>query len=248
MARNIVAGNWKMNLLKEEAISLITDLKQLNNSKAELIICTPFVYLEKANTLLVDSSINLGAQDCSTEKSGAFTAEISSEMISSIGAQYIIIGHSERRQYHGETNQSANKKIKNTIESNLKAIYCIGEVLVERESKTYKDVIKKQIAEGLSDISLDDMSHVVLAYEPVWAIGTGKTASPEQAQEIHAFIRDLIKELYNSEIAEKTSILYGGSCKPNNAKEIFEKKDVNGGLIGGASLNAKDFIDIANSF
>jgi len=251
MRKNIVAGNWKMNNNLKEGTELAKEIvskagsSQLN---CELILGTPFIHLNEVSTIIKNSNIFVSAQNCANKESGAYTGEISAQMIRSTGAEYVIIGHSERREYYGESNSILMDKTKIALQNGLKVIFCCGEVLEERESNTQFEVVKKQLEEGIFNLSSEEMKNIVIAYEPVWAIGTGKTASPEQAQEIHAFIRECLTDKYNEEIANQTSILYGGSCKPGNAKEIFANADVDGGLIGGASLKADDFIAIAQSF
>lgn len=250
MRKQIVAGNWKMNKNYPEGIQLINEITQISNQvkDAELIIAPPYIFLSQAADLLKDTPVQLAAQNCSEQKNGAYTGEISSEMLASLGLNYVILGHSERRAYYNETDEIINQKIKLAIQNELKPIVCCGEVLEERESNQHFQVVAKQIKGMFEGINTIDFSNVVIAYEPVWAIGTGKTASPEQAQEMHQFIRETIKNSYGAEIANNLTILYGGSCKPANAKELFANSDVDGGLIGGASLKANDFIAIANSF
>jgi len=250
MRKNIVAGNWKMNKNFPEGIELIKDILEQSKKvdKSELIVSPPYIFLSEAASLLSNSNIGLAAQNCSNNESGAYTGEISASMLSSVGANHVVLGHSERRAYYGETDESINQKIKLCIAKNLNPIVCCGEVLQERENKEHFEVVANQLKGMFENISPEEFKNVIIAYEPVWAIGTGKTASPEQAQEIHEFIRETIKNSYGSELANDLSILYGGSCKPSNAKEIFAKPDVDGGLIGGASLNADDFIAIAQSF
>lgn len=251
MRRKIVAGNWKMNNTLEEGIELagqINDLvenTQIND--VDVVIGTPFVHLTEVNKV-VGEKVAVAAQNCADEKSGAYTGEISAPMIKSTGSKYVILGHSERRTYYGETNEILVKKVNLALENGLAPIFCIGEVLEEREAEKHFDVVKSQIAEGLFHLSAEEFGKVVLAYEPVWAIGTGVTASSDQAQEMHAFIRKTLVEKYGEEVANNTSILYGGSCKPSNAKELFENTDVDGGLIGGASLKAEDFMGIITAF
>lgn len=249
MRQNIVAGNWKMNTLLQDGLELARAVEELSREKtsdALVIIAPPFTHLSKVSELI--TNVLLAAQNCASEGSGAYTGEISPDMIRSAGAEYVIIGHSERRSYYKEDNALLNKKVKLALEKELKPIYCCGELLEEREAGKLFDVIRAQVRDGLSDVSPEAMKRVVIAYEPVWAIGTGLTATPEQAQEMHKFIRDLLKELYGAAIADETPILYGGSCKPGNAKELFANPDVDGGLIGGASLKAEDFIQIVNAF
>jgi len=239
-----------MNKNFPEGIELIKDILEQSKKvdKSELIVSPPYIFLSEAASLLSNSNIGLAAQNCSNNESGAYTGEISASMLSSVGANHVVLGHSERRAYYGETDESINQKIKLCIAKNLNPIVCCGEVLQERENKEHFEVVANQLKGMFENISPEEFKNVIIAYEPVWAIGTGKTASPEQAQEIHEFIRETIKNSYGSELANDLSILYGGSCKPSNAKEIFAKPDVDGGLIGGASLNADDFIAIAQSF
>jgi triosephosphate isomerase len=212
-----------------------------------VIVCPPFPYLEMTSDYSDDSYFMVGAQNVSDQESGAYTGEVSAAMLESMEIDYCIVGHSERRAYYGETDEIVARKVDQLLKHNLRPIVCCGEVLEEREGNRQFDVVKKQITDGLFHLSADEFSNVVIAYEPVWAIGTGKTATPDQAQEMHAFIRNLIAEKYGDEVAENTSILYGGSCKPGNAKELFANKDVDGGLIGGASLKADDFLAIATA-
>jgi triosephosphate isomerase len=213
---------------------------------ALMIIGTPFTHLYEASKVL--DKVKLSAQNCASEESGAYTGEVSVDMIKSTGAAYVILGHSERREYFKEDDATLAKKVDLCLSRDLKPIFCIGEVLSEREANKHFDVVKSQLSNGLFHLSAEAFGEIVIAYEPVWAIGTGVTASPDQAQEMHAFIRSLIGEKYGSEVADNTSILYGGSCKPSNAAELFANPDVDGGLIGGASLKAEDFIQIVNAF
>lgn len=250
MRKYIIAGNWKMNMNLSESIALISAIKnsvaneQLN---CELVICPPFTNLETASALLKDSNVKLGAQNMYYEESGAFTGEVSAAMLKSVGCEYVILGHSERRTIFGESNQLINKKIKKALSSELLPIFCIGETLEERETGTTFDVVKKQIVEGLSEISETDVVKIVVAYEPVWAIGTGKTASKEQAEEVHLFIRNLLVELYSAEIANEITIQYGGSVKPDNAVELLSQPNIDGALVGGACLKAESFLGIAKA-
>lgn len=213
-----------------------------------VIVCPPFPYLEMASDYSNESYFCVGAQDVSTEEVGAYTGEISAAMLQSIELEYCIVGHSERRTYHGETDEMVAKKVNQLLAHDLRPIVCCGEVLSEREAGQQFEVVKRQITQGLFHLTAEQFASVVIAYEPVWAIGTGRTATPEQAQEMHAFIRNLIVEKYGKTVADETSILYGGSCKPSNARELFANPDVDGGLIGGACLKAEDFIAIATSF
>ncbi len=250
MRKQIVAGNWKMNKIFPDGMNLINEIIEKGNNlnDVQLIVAPPFIFLSDAAKMLKNTNIGLASQNCSNKESGAFTGEISAEMLKSTGAEYVILGHSERRAYFGETDESINEKITLAILNNLKPIVCCGEVLEEREGNQHFHVVATQLKGMFEGISKEYFKDIIIAYEPVWAIGTGKTASPEQAQEIHHFIRETVKNSYGSEIANDLSILYGGSCKPSNAKELFSNPDVDGGLIGGASLNADDFIAIAKSF
>jgi len=249
MRTKIVAGNWKMNTLLKDGMELAKAVEKLEKDKtgdALVIIAPPFTHLSKVRELI--ENVKLCAQNCASEPSGAFTGEVSASMLKSAGVEYVIIGHSERRTYYSEDNSLLNKKMKLALASGLKPIFCCGEVLEERESGKLFDVVRKQVEVGLKDLTAMDLETVVIAYEPVWAIGTGVVATPEQAQEMHRFIRNLLQELYGDKVAANLSLLYGGSCKPSNAAELFANPDVDGGLIGGASLKAKDFIDIVNAF
>ena len=248
MRKNIVAGNWKMNKTLVESQALITEIRGIvrdeNTNKAEVIICPTFLALPSASKLLDGSTVKLGAQNCHFEESGAYTGELSASMLKSVGVSHVIIGHSERRQYFHETNEMLAKKTTAAINQGLTVLFCVGETLQERESGSHFDVIKSQISEGLFHLNAKDMAMVVVAYEPVWAIGTGLTASSDQAEEVHAFIRSLLTEKFGEAISEDVSILYGGSVKPDNAAELFSQKNIDGGLIGGAALKARDFFDI----
>lgn len=244
MRKKIIAGNWKMNKTGVEAASFARDLKikTLSINKTEIIVCPPFTALSPVQEIVKDSRIKMGAQNVHWEAAGAYTGEISAEMIENAGCRYVIIGHSERRQFFGETNQTVNKKIKQTLTTSLSPIVCIGETLQQRQEGQTKEIVKKQIFEGLVDLSLSQMERIVFAYEPVWAIGTGLTATPEQAEEAHQFIRELIAGLFNSQAAELAHILYGGSAKPDNIKELLSQQHIDGGLIGGASLKVDSFV------
>jgi triosephosphate isomerase len=247
MRKTVIAGNWKMNNDLKESEKLIVELKNLlQNEKpnCDIIVCPPFTSLSEASKLLKGSQIKLGAQNMYFEENGAFTGEISASMLKSIGCEYVILGHSERRHIFGESDVVINKKIKKALSAGLKPIFCIGELLEERENGTTNDVVKRQVLKGLDGISAEDMKNVIVAYEPVWAIGTGKTASPAQAQEVHEFIRDLIEIDYSLEVANDLVIQYGGSVKPDNAKELLSQKDINGALVGGACLKADSFLGI----
>lgn len=252
MRNHIVAGNWKMNKNFGEADELIADLVEKLESidlvDTQLIICPPALYLELASDQSDDSYFMVGAQDVSEHDSGAYTGEIAASMLESMAIDYCIVGHSERRAYHHETDEQIARKVDQLLKHELRPIVCCGEVLEEREANKQFEVVKRQIVDGLFHLTAEQFANIIIAYEPVWAIGTGKTATPEQAQEMHAYIRSLIAEKYGKDVAENTSILYGGSCKPSNAKELFANPDVDGGLIGGASLKADDFLAIATSF
>ena len=242
MRKNIVAGNWKMNTLPEEGLELALSLiEQYKNENVQLIIAPPFTHLWEVSKVLEGTNIYLSSQNVAKEDMGAYTGEIAAEMLKEIGVQYAIIGHSERRAYYNENCQILAQKVNKALATKLNPIFCVGEKLEDRESNQHFELIKKQIEESLFHLSEEEIKNIVIAYEPVWAIGTGKTASSEQAQEMHAYIRQLLSEKYNSEIAENISILYGGSCKPSNAKELFQQKDIDGGLIGGAALKTEDF-------
>lgn len=250
MRKKIVAGNWKMNMELAEGLKLAESVDtyfRLKPSGAEVVLCTPFIHLAGVAEVIKGGKVLLGAQNCASEPSGAYTGEISPAMIKSTGAGYVIIGHSERRSYFHEDNNILNRKTKLALSTGLKVIFCVGEVLGERESGKHFDVVKNQVENGLFNLPAETISNVVVAYEPVWAIGTGLTATPEQAQEMHQFIRELFSEKYGKEIAENLTILYGGSCKPSNAAEIFSKPDVDGGLIGGAALKKDDFTAIVEA-
>jgi len=251
MRKKIVAGNWKMNMDLAEGLKFAESVdkyfKEKPSDKALVILCTPFIHLAGASQILKHGKIALGAQNCASEASGAYTGEVSAWMIKSTGAEYVILGHSERRTYYHEDDKLINKKTLLAINSSLKVIFCCGEVLSEREAGQHLLIIKRQLEEGLFNLTEEQMDMIVVAYEPVWAIGTGLTATPEQAQEMHKYIRDLIKEKYGNNCAKKMPILYGGSCKPSNAAEIFSKPDVDGGLIGGAALKKEDFTAIVEA-
>jgi len=249
MRKKIVAGNWKMNTTLEEGIELTKSVNEkISDSEVTVILCTPFIHLYEVSKVITRETLFLGAQNCADQAAGAYTGEVSAAMVKSTGADYVILGHSERRAYYGETNQILSVKVRLALENGLIPIFCIGEVLEEREAEKHFDVVKNQLDEGLFGLSAEDFSKIVIAYEPVWAIGTGKTATPDQAQEMHKLIRDHVAAKYGNDIAQATSILYGGSCKPSNAAELFANPDVDGGLIGGASLKAEDFMGIVNAF
>ena len=247
MRRKVIAGNWKMNNDLKETQNLLSKLTSgisIDNLNCDVIVCPPFTSLSEAYTLLKDTRVKLGAQNMYFESSGAFTGEISAAMLKGVGCEYVILGHSERRTIFSESDELINTKIKKANASGLKPIFCIGELLEERESGITEKVIEKQIKSGLNNISPEEMGNMIIAYEPVWAIGTGKTASPEQAQEVHKFIRSLIAEKYGVSISENIIIQYGGSVNNKNARELLSQKDIDGALVGGASLKADSFIGI----
>lgn len=251
MRKNIVAGNWKMNKTLQEGIALAKELNEvLANEKpnCDVIICTPFIHLASVTPLVDAAKIGVGAENCADKASGAYTGEVSAEMVASTGAKYVILGHSERRAYYGETVAILEEKVKLALANGLTPIFCIGEVLEEREAGKHFEVVDAQIKGSLFDLSAEDFAKIVLAYEPVWAIGTGKTATSDQAEEIHAHIRATLAAKYGQEIADNCTILYGGSCNAGNAKELFAKPNVDGGLIGGASLAVDKFMPIIEAF
>ena len=245
----LIAGNWKMNTTASETDDLISEINSLvgQQTQVQVCICPPFTSLQKGSSLVEQTEVLLGAQNMSAEPSGAFTGEISAEMLRDLYVNFVILGHSERRQYFGETNKSINLKVLAAVQNNLKPIYCIGETLEERESGKTLEVVKTQVNEGLANFPLSEVDNLVLAYEPVWAIGTGKTATDEMAQEVHAYVRGLLVDLFGDAAGSGVRILYGGSMKPENALGLLSQPDVDGGLIGGASLNAKSFCAIVDS-
>ena len=249
MRKKIVAGNWKMNNTLEAGIELAKEVnakvKEANANNVEVVLGTPFIHLADVNKVV--DSVVVSSQDCAKEVSGAYTGEVSAAMVASCGCKYVILGHSERRSYYGDTNEVLVEKVARALENNLEVIFCIGEVLEEREAEKQNEVVKSQLENGVFQLSAEDFAKVVVAYEPVWAIGTGKTATSAQAEEIHAYIRSVIADKYNQEVADNTSILYGGSCNAKNADELFSQPNVDGGLIGGASLKADDFLAIINA-
>ncbi|MFQ3369457.1 MAG: triosephosphate isomerase [Flavobacteriaceae bacterium] len=247
--KKIVAGNWKMNNALNETNSLIKDLlKESNNTNCQVMIAPSFISLQSSVVMLSDSNIEVVSQTMHHENNGAYTGEISAKMLSSIGIKTTILGHSERREYFKETHDMLKLKVNKALENSINIIFCFGEELKDRKSENHFSVISNQISESLFHLKESDWANIILAYEPVWAIGTGETASSDQVQEMHNFIRNFVAKKYNNELAESVSILYGGSVKPGNAHEIFSMQDVDGGLIGGASLNSKDFFSIVNSF
>jgi len=252
MRKKIIAGNWKMNNTIEEGLSLASEVVNMVNDEVSgdvtVVLGTPFIHLTAVSKLVQDQSkVFVAAQNCSEHDAGAYTGETSVSMIKSTGAEYVIIGHSERREYFNETNSQLAEKVNKTLAAGLTPIFCCGESLDIRESEKHYEFVCNQITESVFHLSEEEFSKIVIAYEPIWAIGTGKTASTEQAQEMHAKIREHIASKFGENIAAGTSILYGGSCKPSNAQELFACEDVDGGLIGGASLKSRDFLDVVKS-
>ncbi len=249
MRKNIVAGNWKMNNDLAATKTLISELEnQVKTSEAEVMIAPTFTNLLEASKLLKDCNIEVIAQNMHFAENGAYTGEISASMLKSVGVTTVILGHSERREYFNETDEILKQKVEAALENNMRVVFCFGEQLEDRKSENHFNIVEGQIKNVLFHLETEAWKNIVLAYEPVWAIGTGETASPEQAQEMHKFIRGLVNSNYNDIVSENVSILYGGSVKPANAKEIFSNPDVDGGLIGGAALNAESFMAIVNAF
>lgn len=241
----VIAGNWKMNKNRAEAAALITELLPLvKDAGCEVVLCTPYTDLETALTLTEGTGVKIGAENCHWAESGAFTGEISAEMLRELGVQYVIIGHSERRQYFGETDETAAKRLRAALNAGLKGILCVGETLEQREAGITEEVIAIQVKKALAGVTAEELRRVILAYEPVWAIGTGRTATEEQAGEVNGFIRGLLARLYGEAVAEGTTIQYGGSMNAKNAAGLLAQPDIDGGLIGGASLKAPDFAAI----
>ena len=245
LRKAIVAGNWKMNNDRNAAKKLITELNPLvKDAACEVVLCVPYTNLETALSLCEGTNMHVGAENCHWAKSGAFTGEISAEMLAEMGVEYVIIGHSERRQYFGETDQTVQARVRAALDAGLKVILCVGEVLEQREQGITEEVVALQTKVALGGVSEEELSRIVIAYEPVWAIGTGTTATADQAEEVCAFIRSVVAKLYSKAAADALTIQYGGSMKPGNAKELLSKEDVDGGLIGGAALVASDFAAI----
>lgn len=246
MRRPMIAGNWKMYKDVKESIELTNDIKRAvyDIDNVDIVICPPAVDLTEVGDMLKDTNISSGAQNCYWEKEGAFTGEISVPMIISTGAGFVIIGHSERRKYFGETDETVNKRIKAALDGGLTPIVCVGETLEDREQGRTEEVVKTQVTGALRGFEEQYISSLIIAYEPVWAIGTGKTATPDQAQEVHSFIRSLVSDLYSGNYSNEMRILYGGSVKPGNVENLMEEEDIDGGLIGGASLKSESFADI----
>jgi len=251
MRKKIVAGNWKMNLNLQEGVALAKELNEALKAEkpnCDVVICTPFIHLASVANVLEGSVIGLGAENCADKEKGAFTGEVSAEMVKSTGAQYVILGHSERREYYKETPEILKEKVLLALKNGLKVIFCIGETLAEREANKQNEVVKAELEGSVFNLSETDFRQIIIAYEPIWAIGTGKTATAEQAEEIHAYIRSIVAKKYGQAVADDTSILYGGSCKASNAPELFAKADIDGGLIGGASLKCADFKGIIDAW
>ncbi|MBR3091697.1 MAG: triose-phosphate isomerase [Bacteroidaceae bacterium] len=251
MRKKIVAGNWKMNKNLQEGVALAKELNEVltaDKPNCDVVICTPFIHLASVAQIINPDIIGLGAENCADKEKGAYTGEVSAEMVKSTGAQYVILGHSERREYYNETPEILKEKVLLALANGLKVIFCIGESLEERKANKQNEVVKAELEGSVFNLSAEDFAKIVIAYEPIWAIGTGLTATAEQAEEIHAYIRSLIENKYGKEVADNTSILYGGSCKASNAPELFAKPDIDGGLIGGASLKAPDFKGIIDAW
>ena len=251
MRKKIVAGNWKMNKTLQEGVALATELKNIlaaEKPNCEVVIGTPFIHLATLSELLKDSVIAVSAENCANKESGAYTGEVSAAMVKSTGAEYVILGHSERREYYNETPEILKEKVELALANGLKVIFCIGESLAQREANEQNAVVKAELEGSVFHLTAEQFKNIVIAYEPIWAIGTGKTATAEQAEEIHAYIRSVVAEKYGKEVAAETSILYGGSCKASNAPELFAKPDIDGGLIGGASLKVADFKGIIDAW
>ena len=249
MRKKIVAGNWKMNMNLQEGISLVKEVVANNAEKpnCEVIVCTPFIHLATVAPMM-NENVALGAENCADKAKGAYTGEVSAEMVKSTGAQYVILGHSERREYYNETPEILKEKVDLALANGLKILFCIGESLEQREANEQEAVCKAELEGSVFHLTAEQFANIVIAYEPIWAIGTGKTATSDQAEEIHAYIRSIVAEKYGQEVADNTSILYGGSCKASNAPELFAKPDIDGGLIGGASLKAADFQGIIDAW
>ncbi len=252
MRKNIVAGNWKCNTNLQDGIELAKAVNKLvvetGDKNTTVILCPPFVHLTKVIELVDKKRVSVGAQNSAAEAKGAFTGEVSAEMVKSTGAEYVILGHSERRGYYGEDSEILNKKLALALANGLKPIFCCGEALETREAEKQNEWVKKQLTETVFTLTAEEFKNIVIAYEPIWAIGTGKTASTAQAQEMLAYIRQLIAAKFGKQAAEDTSILYGGSCNAKNAAELFAQPDIDGGLIGGAALKPADFIQIINAY
>ena len=251
MRKKIVAGNWKMNKNLQEGVALATELNEVlkaDKANCDVVICTPFIHLATVSNIIDHNVLGLGAENCADKASGAYTGEVSAEMVKSTGAEYVILGHSERREYYHETPEILKEKVDLALANGLKVIFCIGESLAQREANEQNAVVKAELEGSVFHLTAEQFANIVIAYEPIWAIGTGKTATSDQAEEIHAYIRSIIADKYGKDVAENTSILYGGSCKASNAPELFAKQDIDGGLIGGASLKVADFKGIIDAW
>ena len=251
MRKKIVAGNWKMNENLQEGVALAKEINEAlvaDKPNCDVVICTPFIHLASVANVLDSSIVGLGAENCADKASGAYTGEVSAAMVKSTGAQYVILGHSERREYYGETAEIVKEKVQLALANGLKIIFCCGETLEEREAEKQNEIVKAELAGSVFHLSAEEWKNIILAYEPIWAIGTGKTATAEQAEEMCAYIRQIVAENYNQEVADETSVLYGGSCKASNAPELFTKPNIDGGLIGGASLKCADFKGIIDAW
>ena len=251
MRKKIVAGNWKMNETLQEGIALAKEINEAltaDKPNCDVVICTPFIHLASVAPVLNQGVVALGAENCADKGKGAYTGEVSAAMVKSTGAQYVILGHSERRQYYGETAEILKEKVKMALANGLKIIFCCGETLEEREANKQNEVVKAELDGSVFNLTAEEWKNIVLAYEPIWAIGTGKTATSEQAEEMLAYIRSIVAEKYGNEVAEETTILYGGSYNPGNAAELFAKPNIDGGLIGGASLKCADFKGIIDAW
>ena len=251
MRKKIVAGNWKMNENLQEGIILAKEINtalEADKPNCGVVICTPFIHLASVAQVLNKSLVSLGAENCADKEKGAYTGEVSAAMVKSTGAEYVILGHSERRQYYNETPEILKEKVRLALDNGLKVIFCCGETLEEREAEKQNAIVKAELENSVFNLSSTDWENIILAYEPIWAIGTGKTATSDQADEMLAYIRSIVAEKYGREAADDTTILYGGSCNPGNAAELFSKPDIDGGLIGGASLKTSDFKAIIDAW
>ena len=252
MRKNIVAGNWKMSTTVPEGVKLAKEVNDAvaaaKDLKCDVVIGVPFTHLTAVKAVIDIEKVGLAAENCADHTSGAYTGEVSAPMVASTGANYVILGHSERRGYYNETPEILKEKVDLALANGLKVIFCCGESLELRENGTFKEFIKDELVKSLFHLTAEQFANIVIAYEPIWAIGTGKTATADQAEEVHAYIRNVVADKYGKEVADDTTILYGGSCKPTNAAELFAKADIDGGLIGGASLKAESFMGIVTAF
>lgn len=252
MRKNIVAGNWKMNTTVAEGVQLAKEVNEAvaaaGELKCDVVIGVPFTHLTAVKDVIDIEKVGLSAENCANKEKGAYTGEVSAAMVASTGANYVILGHSERREYYNETPEILKEKVDLALANGLKIIFCCGESLELRNAGTYEEFIKAELKDSLFHLSAEEFANIVIAYEPIWAIGTGVTATSDQAEEVHAFIRSFLAEKYGETVADDTTILYGGSCKPSNAPELFAKPNIDGGLIGGASLKAADFMGIVTAF